>query len=159
MHPADIICGKKSRLGPRDSVGLPTDYFRPKWYAACTCASHGKRNAEQLCVQSVEHFILLYESVRRSKGRRMCLQLPLLPGCVFARFALPDRLQVLQIPSVARVVSFNGAPRALPGAELEALKAGLDRGAPAAPHPYLRIGRCVRVIAGPLQGLEGIVIR
>ena len=29
----------------------------------------------------------------------------------------------------------------------------------AEPHPYLRIGRRVRVRSGPMQGLEGIVVR
>ena len=70
-----------------------------------------------------------------------------------------DRLQVLQIPSVARLVSFNGTPTALPEAEIEALKASLERGLHAVPHPYLKAGRRVRVTTGPLEGFEGIVIR
>jgi hypothetical protein len=41
----------------------------------------------------------------------------------------------LQIPSVARLVSFDGTPAALPEAEIEALKAGLERGVQALPHP------------------------
>jgi transcription antitermination factor NusG len=47
----------------------------------------------------------------------------------------------------------------LPGAEIEALRTGLERGVRAAPHPYLKVGRRVRIIAGPLEGLEGILIR
>ena len=89
----------------------------------------------------------------------MHLQLPLFPGYVFVRFALRDRLRVLQIPSVANLVSFNGTPAVLPEAEIEALKAGLERGVKAVPHPYLKIGKRVRITAGPLEGLEGILIR
>jgi transcription antitermination factor NusG len=129
------------------------------WYAACTCANHEKRVTGQLSARSVEHFLPLYESVRQWKDRRVHLQLPLFPGYVFVRLALRDRLQVLQIPSVARLVSFNGAPTALPDAEIEILKAGLERGVQAVPHPYLKAGRRVRVTAGPLEGFEGIVIR
>jgi transcription antitermination factor NusG len=129
------------------------------WYAAYTCAHHEKRVAEQLSVRSVEHFLPLYESVRRWKDRRVQLQLPLFPGYVFVRIALRDRLQVLEIPSVARLVGFNGTPTPLPEGEIEALKAGLEGGVRAMPHPYLKVGRRVRVIAGPLEGLEGIVIR
>ena len=129
------------------------------WYAAYTCANHEKSVAEQLSLRSVEHFLPLYESVRQWKDRRVHLQLPLFPGYVFVRLALCDRLQVLQIPSVARLVSFNGAPTALPDAEIEILKAGLERGVQAVPHPYLKAGRRVRVTAGPLEGFEGIVIR
>ena len=89
----------------------------------------------------------------------MQLRLPLFPGYIFVRIALRDRLQVLEIPSVARLVSFNGPPAALPQAEIEALKTGLERGVRALPHPYLKVGRRVRITAGPLEGLEGILIR
>jgi transcription antitermination factor NusG len=131
----------------------------PLWYAAYTCANHEKRVAEQLSVRSVEHFLPLYESVRRWKDRRVQLQLPLFPGYVFVRLALRDRLQVLEIPSVARLVGFNGVPTPLPEAEIEALKAGLESGVRALPHPYLKVGRRVRITSGPFEGLEGVLIR
>jgi transcription antitermination factor NusG len=129
------------------------------WYAAYTCANHEKRVAQQLSVRSVEHFLPLYESVRRWKDRRVQLQLPLFPGYVFVRMALRDRLQVLEIPSVARLVGFNGAPTPLPDGEIEALKAGLAGGVRAVPHPYLKVGRRVRITSWPFEGLEGILIR
>jgi len=129
------------------------------WYAAYTCANHEKRVAEQLAERSVEHFLPVYEAVRQWKDRRMHLQLPLFPGYVFVRFALSDRLQVLKIPSVANLVSFNGTPAVLPEAEIEALKAGLEHGVKAEPFPYLKVGKRVRVTAGPLEGLEGILVR
>jgi transcription antitermination factor NusG len=129
------------------------------WYAAYTCANHEKRVAQQLCVRSIEHFLPLYDSVRRWKDRRVQLQLPLFPGYVFVRIALRDRLQVLEIPSVARLVGFNGTPTPLAEGEIEALKAGLEGGVRVVPHPYLKVGRRVRIIAGPFEGLEGILIR
>jgi transcription antitermination factor NusG len=129
------------------------------WYAAYTCANHEKRVAQQLSVRSVEHFLPLYESVRRWKDRRVQLQLPLFPGYVFVRIALRDRLQVLEIPSVARLVGFNGTSTPLPDGEIETLKAGLEGGVRAVPHPYLKVGRRVRIITGPLAGQEGIFVR
>ena len=130
-----------------------------RWFAACTRANHEKRVVEQLSARSAEHFLPLYESVRRWKDRRVRLQMPLFPGYVFVRLSLCDRLQVLEIPSVARFVSFNGTPAVLPEAEITALKAGLEQGVRAMPHPYLKVGRRVRITHGPLEGLEGIVIR
>lgn len=138
---------------------MVNDSSPPLWYAAYTCANHEKRVADQLSERAVEHFLPLYESVRRWKDRRVHLQLPLFPGYVFVRMALRDRLRVLQISSVANLVSFNGTPAALPEAEIEGLKAGLERGVQAVPHPYLKVGRRVRITNGPLEGLEGIVIR
>src|SRR5438270_7010797 len=82
---------------------LPPTHPEPGWYAAYTCANHEKRVAEQLSVREVEHFLPLYVSVRRWKDRRVTLDLPLFPGYVFVRVALRDRLQVQQLPGVARL--------------------------------------------------------
>lgn len=144
---------------PVEFPKLPTEYFEPHWYAAYTCANHEKRVVEQLDKRSVESFLPLYETVRRWKDRRVRLHLPLFPGYVFVRLALRHRLQVLQIPSVVRLVGFNGLPTALPDEEMERLRNGLTRQLRAEPHPYLTVGRRVRIINGPLQGLEGILLR
>lgn len=135
------------------------DYFEPRWYATYTCANHEKRVAEQLGGRCVEHFLPLYETVRRWKDRRVRLQLPLIAGYVFVRLALRDRLQILQIPSVVRLVGFNGHPAALPEEEIEALRRGLANQLRIQPHPYLTVGRRIRIKSGPLQGTEGILIR
>ncbi len=83
----------------------------------------------------------------------------LFPGYVFVHLDLKDRLRVLQIPSVARFVSFNGQPAALPDAEIEVLINGLAKGVRAEPHPYLKVGHRVRVKHGPLAGTQGILVR
>jgi len=140
-------------------TSLAVEIVDPLWYAAYTSANHEKRVAEQLGVRSVEHFVPLYESVRRWRDRKVRLQLPLFPGYVFVRLALRDRLRVLQVPGVARLVGFNGLPCALPESEIEALKAGLASGIRAEPHRYLTVGRRVRVKAGPLAGMEGVLTR
>ena len=143
----------------RELSTLPSAYCEPRWYAAYTSANHEKRVAEQFVVRSVEHFLPVYASVRRWKDRRVTLQLPLFPGYVFVHFALRDRLQVLQIPGVAKLVSFNGTPAVLLEEEIEALRASLENGVRAEPHPYLKVGRRVRVKSGPMTGMEGILVR
>jgi|SRR5215469_8838701 len=130
-----------------------------RWYAAYTSANHEKRVAEQFAVRGVEHFLPAYESVRRWKDRRVTLQMPVFPGYVFVRMALPDRLPVLQVPGLARLVGFNGTPTALPDEEIEGLRKGLAPGVRAEPHLFLTVGRRVRVSRGPLAGLQGILVR
>ena len=137
----------------------PAEYLEPRWYAAHTSANHEKRVAEQLKARSVQHFLPLYPSVRRWKDRRVTLEMPLFPGYVFVHLALRDRLRVLQIPGLAKLVGFNGTPTALPEEEIEMLRAGFERGVRAEPHPFLTTGRRVRVAAGPLAGLPGILVR
>jgi transcription antitermination factor NusG len=145
--------------GPRQDSALQADYLQPRWYAVCTCAHHEKRVAERLGERAVEHFLPLYNSVRRWNDRRVQLQLPLFPGYVFVHLALRDRLRVLEIPSAVRLVGFSGPPVALPDDEMEALRDSLTSRLRAEPHPYLTVGRRVRVVGGPLAGLEGIVVR
>jgi len=47
----------------------------------------------------------------------------------------------------------------MPEDEFLKLRGFLAEGFHAEPHPYLRIGRRVRIKSGPLAGLEGIVAR
>jgi len=138
---------------------LSPAHCEPRWYAAYTCANHEKRVSEQLGVREVEHFLPLYCSVRRWKDRRVTLELPLFPGYVFVRMALRDRLRVVQIPGVARLVGFDGTPAALPDKDIEALRTSQADGVRAEPHPFLTVGGKVRVKAGPLAGLQGILMK
>lgn len=140
-------------------LDLPSGCWEPLWYAAYTSANHEKRVAQQLAQRSVEHFLPLYRVVRRWKDRRVHQQRPLFPGYVFVRLALHDRLQVLQVPGVAKLVGFSGSPAALPQDEIEALRASLLNRVRAEPHPYLTVGRRVRVKSGSLAGMEGILVR
>src|SRR6266705_2514893 len=112
---------------------LSSDYAEQRWYAAYTCANHEKRVAGELGARSVEHFVPLYKSVRRWRDRRVQLDLPLFPGYVFVRLALRDRLRVIQIPSVVRLVGFNGLPTALPDIEMEIMRSGLSQSLRAEP--------------------------
>jgi len=132
---------------------------RIHWYVAHLHANREKRTAEEFALRSVEHFLPLYESRRDWKDRRVTLCLPLFPGYLFVRIRLRDRLQVLQVPGVARLVCCAGHPVALPDAEMDALRQKLDGPMRAEPHRYLPIGRRVRVTRGPLEGLEGFLVR
>jgi transcription antitermination factor NusG len=87
------------------------------------------------------------------------LDLPLFPGYVFVRLALRDRLRVLKIPSVVRLVGFGGEPAALPDEIVIRLREGVVGGLRAEPHPYLNVGKRVRLVRGALSGTEGILLR
>src|SRR6266404_9895264 len=148
--------------GVADDVGafaLPVSLLEVHWYAAYTCAQHEKRVAAELGARELEHFLPLYSSVRRWKDRRVTLDLPLFPGYVFIRLALQERLRVLEVPGVVRLVGFNGEAAALPDEEMEILRSGLSQSLRAEPHPFLTVGRRVRITGGPFAGLEGVLKR
>lgn len=148
-----------SEQGKVVSAGWPIESMIPQWCVAYTSANHEKRVTEQLLQRSVEHFLPLYESVRRWKDRRMKLQVPLFPGYVFVRLPLCERMKVLQVPGVARLVGFNGQPAVLADKEIEALRTSTAAHLRVEPHPYLTVGRRVRIQRGVLEGVEGILIR
>src|SRR5208283_3652202 len=110
------------------------------WYALYTCPRHEKRVAEQIEQRHISCFLPLYRSVRRWKDRRKELELALFPGYVFVRIAPQNRLHVLKVPGVVRLVTFNGLPSALPESEIESLRRGLAGHVSMAPHPYLQVG-------------------
>jgi transcription antitermination factor NusG len=138
---------------------LTANYIISRWYAAYTCANHEGRVATHLALRSVDCFLPRSQSTRRWKDRRVQLTLPLFPGYVFVHIALRDRLHVLQIPGVVRLVGFSGTPAALHDEQIEALKRTLTNGRFAEPYPYLTAGRHVEVGSGPFRGLKGILLR
>jgi len=139
--------------------GIAALYTERRWYAVWTRSRHEKAVAEQLERKSVETFLPVYETIRQWKNGRHKVQSPLFPGYAFVRIALRDRLEVLKVPGVVRLVGFNGTPTPLGDEEIESLRRALAQGARAEPHPFLTVGRRVRITAGPLQGAEGILIR
>jgi len=137
----------------------PADQQETNWYALYTSPRHEKRVAQQFERRLIPCFLPLYRSVRRWKDRCKELELALFPGYVFVRIAPRNKLQVLKVPGVVKLVMFNGQPSALLEAEIESLRRGLAGHVSMVPHPYLRIGRRVRLKGGPMAGLEGILRR
>ena len=70
--------------------------------------------------------------------------------------ALAERFRVLALPGMVSLVSFQGLPAVVPDAQIEALRKAVTLGR-AEPCAYLQQGKRVRVTAGPLVGLEGII--
>ena len=148
-----------SELHPHAGVIHHAEDLKPRWFAAYTRSRHEKRVAEQLEQRRTEFFLPLYRTVHRWKDRRMRVELPLFPGYIFVRIAQEDRRWVLQVPGLVRLVGFNGLPTTVPDADIEALRNGLENQINVEPHPYLKVGRCVRIRSGPLRGAEGILVR
>ncbi len=129
------------------------------WLAACVRSRHEKKVAQQLENNALQCFLPLYESVHRWKDRKATVSLPLFPGYVFARIALAERLRILTTPGVVKLVTFQGQPAAIPEAEIDSLRTLCASDLRVEPHPYLKVGRRVRIKDGPFCGTEGILLR
>jgi transcriptional antiterminator NusG len=138
---------------------IPSDPGESRWFAACTSPRHEKHVSQQMERRGIQNFLPLYKSIRRWKDRRKELDLPIFPGYLFVRIARRERLNVLQLPGVVRLVSFQGRPAPLPDAEIEMLQRQFSQNSGLHPHPFLSAGRRVRVHSGPMAGTEGILVR
>lgn len=155
--PAQILDAESAM---RSLVHAPLcDAIAPQWFAAYTLPNHEKRVARQLGERDIAHYLPVYESVRQWKDRKMRLEMPLFPGYVFVRLALQNRLRVVQVPSVIRLVGFGSEPVAIPEAELTAIRTCLDHRCRVEPHAVLQRGQRVRITRGALAGTEGILAR
>lgn len=131
----------------------------PGWYAIYTNPRHEKAVAKQLTDRGIENFLPLYRTWHEWKDRRKQVELALFPSYVFVRTEIREKLRILQVVGVVNLVSFNGQLAALPEQEIEALRNGLENKVYAEPCPYLKIGRKVRVVRGPMAGSHGILSR
>lgn len=153
-----MISSQPSAIFCNESIE-PTNDLRPRWYAAYTFARHEKCVALQLQQRGFDHFLPIHQEVHRWKDRRKVVEMPLFPGYVFVRMCVSEQVRVLQVASVAQLVSVQGKPVALPDAEIDVLRNGLSENLHAEPHPYLRVGRRVHITRGPLAGASGVLVR
>jgi transcription antitermination factor NusG len=106
----------------------------------------------------VEPLLPLTRILSQWSDRKVWTTQPLFSGYCFARFALDDRLPILQTPGVVHIIgSVN--PEPIPEDELAAIKAVSDSARHTEPCEYLVTGTWVEVIRGPLAGIRGELVR
>ena len=113
--------------------------------------------ADQLTGQGYERFLPFYKLRKRWSDRIKEFDAPLFPGYLFCRFNPQNRLPILKTPGVIQIVSFNNIPAAVDEAEILSIQRLASSGIEHQPCAFLTIGDRVRINAGPLLGLEGIL--
>jgi len=129
------------------------------WYALSVKHQHEQAVRAALAFQGFEALAPVYKAQRQWSDRVKEIELPWFSGYVFCQFAVEQKAQVLNTPSVSRVVGFGGQPAAIADQEISAIRAVTSAGMRVRPWPYLKPGDRVRVERGPLRGMEGRVLR
>ena len=146
-------------LDVRVQAPIATPEQSARWFAVYTTPRHEKSVARHFEVRQIESFLPLYRSVHRWKnGCRVTVEQPLFPNYVFVSLGRRDYIRVLQVPGVLSLVGSGREPSALPTSEIEALRSGLPL-VEYEPHPYLVAGDRVRIRAGSLAGMVGVLVR
>ena len=134
------------------------DSNRRCWLAAYTRSRHEHRVAIQLGQKSLEYLLPTYERLTRWSDRIKRVNAPLFPGYIFANICERERVLLLETLGIVRLVSVAGEPAPLSDADVARLRT-CSLGLPdVEPHPYLKIGRRVRVKRGLFAGWEGTLL-
>jgi transcriptional antiterminator NusG len=137
-------------------------YAEPHWYACYTRARHEKQAESQLRQRGLESYLPLIQQIRQWSDRKKVVQFPLFPSYVFGRFTLREVHAVLTTPGVSTIVRANGYPTPIPDADLNNVKRFADAlaesGIEPETRPFLTEGQWIRVLEGPFEGVEGVVV-
>ena len=100
------------------------------------------------------------EILSRWKDRKKRIWIPLFPGYIFVnQIDTPEnRYRVLNVPGAVRFVGHEGRPEPIPEDQILSVRRFLEASISIDPYPYLRVGRRVEIIAGPLKGIVGILV-
>jgi transcription antitermination factor NusG len=128
------------------------------WFAISVAPRKERVTAQMLRAKGYEDFLPMFTERRRWSDRMKTVELPLFPGYVFCRFDPKVRLPILKIPTVMSVAGLGKNPEPVPQEEIGALQAVCKSGMETIPCPYLTTGAKVRILEGPLTGLEGILV-
>jgi len=129
------------------------------WFAVYVTSRHEKKVQTQLALQKIETFLPLYKTIHLWRNRcRKSLELPLFPNYLFVHIAVSDRFVVLRTAGVISLVCSGHLPVPLASSAIEAIRAALAV-REVEPHPYLAVGNRVRIVDGPLVGMQGILVR
>jgi transcription termination/antitermination protein NusG len=132
-----------------------------RWYAIHTVARHEKRVDHQLREIGVVTFLPLMQQIRQWSDRRATVEVPLFSCYTFARMvqAAGERLRVLRTPGVLGFVGSERIGTPIPNEEIENLQMAIREKVPFAVHPFITVGKRVRIRGGSLDGVEGILAR
>lgn len=130
--------------------------FSGQWWVAHTKSRNEKALAHDLMAKDVSYFLPMTLKVQRRSHRTHKSLLPLFTGYLFFCGDEHGRVELLKTNRVANLLEVMDQDGLVK--ELVRFEQALRAGAPLTPHKYLKKGQVCRVIAGPLLGLEGIVI-
>ena len=129
------------------------------WYAIHTRSRHEKSVHGELCRHGVEAFLPTVARWSRWRDRRRRIDWPLFPGYCFARFDTTSLLSVLKCSGVVSVVSTGGHPAPISAHEIEGIRKLVSSNLEYDPCPFIKEGTMVQVVAGPLRGVIGRLVR
>jgi transcription termination/antitermination protein NusG len=133
-----------------------------RWHALWVRSNSEQLVFDQLEAKGLHPFLPKITSWSHRGGRARRTDTPMFAGYLFVHDVV-DKATYVEILKARGVVSVLGERwdrlAAVPEAEIDAIRRLQESALPAVHYPYLAAGRRVRVVDGPLAGVEGLLAR
>lgn len=132
-----------------------------KWYALWTHSNCEQMVHDHLAPRGFQVFLPRVQIWKRRGGSRKLISAPMFPGYLFLRQAM-DKASCVEVLKSKGLVRILGAgwdrPLPIPDDQIDVVRRAADSGLPVLAYPYLREGQRIRILRGPLAGVEGILV-
>ena len=133
-----------------------------RWYVLYLKSRAEKKVLEKLTGKGIETFLPMQKKLRQWSDRKKLVEMPLMPGYIFVHVGRKEYDLALQTEHVACYVTFDGKAAPVKEDDITALKHILEQ------QEHFKVeltredlepGMQVEILAGPLVGIRGELIR
>ena len=147
---------------PAHVTGNGVALSKKRWLVAQVRIYHEKKTSERLTKMGIENYVPVQRKTHLWSDRRKQIDHIVIPMKIFVRVDAQEQKDVLMLSAVSRYMVLHGesAPAVIPDTQMEKFKFMLDYSEEAVnmSNAPLSPGEKVRVIKGPLRGLEGELV-
>ena len=142
-----------------------TDSIQPeerKWYVAYVRLFHERKTAEKLAAMGIESFVPVREEIHQWSQRKKKVMRVLIPQMIFIHATPKERLEALTLASISHYMVLRGehTPAVIPDRQMQQFMFMVDYSEETIEmyNSPLQPGQSIKVIKGPLAGMEGELI-
>ncbi|MFD2202874.1 UpxY family transcription antiterminator [Shivajiella indica] len=126
------------------------------WYVLYTTSRAEKKVATRLREKGLEVYLPMVEELRQWSDRKKKIQKALFNGYLFVKTTKDKLWSALQVPGAVKFVNFAGEHATVRQQEIDAIQRVLETGvAVETDNSEIEEGEWVKILGGPLQGMEG----
>ena len=128
------------------------------WIAVYTKSRHEQIVVNELNKKNIESYCPMFKERRQWSDRKKWVHFPLFRSYVFANIEINENIYVLQTIGVNTIVKFQEKISIIPDQVIDNIKNIIEGGYSVEQTDYFIKGDEVRVVSGPLKGLDGVVL-
>ena len=139
-----------------------TDSIQPeerKWYVAYVRLFHERKTAEKLTAMGIDSFVPVRVEIHQWSQRKKKVMRVLIPQMIFIHATPKERLEALPLASISHYMVLRGehTPAVIPDRQMQQFMFMVDYSEESIEmyNSPLQPGQSIKVIKGPLAGMEG----